>query len=146
MNDIEFNICDAASLWRRLFNSQSKELGICNIERRIIISVDRHPGSTQIEIAHLLEIEPQNLIRPLDKLVTENLIEKRADVKDRRSKLLFITPQCQGVLTKIHEMADAVRPIALSGLSPAEIEQLKRNLIKIKQNLELHLTTNQLGQ
>jgi len=138
--EIEFLICDTASLWRRLFNSETKAIGITNIERRIIISVDRRPGATQIEIAHLLEIEPQNLIRPLDKLVAENLIEKRPDTQDRRSNCLFITASCRTILTKIDKMANKLRPIALAGLSEKEIERLKNTILHIKQNLESHLS------
>ena len=139
-DDIEFLICDTALLWRRLLNSQTRLIGISNIERRIIINVERVPGATQIEIANLLEIEPQNLIRPLDKLVAEDLIEKRSDPKDRRSNALFITQQCRTVLAKIYKMMDTMRPIALANLSTKEIGQLKENLLKIKGNLESHLT------
>lgn len=142
-DDIEFLICDTALLWRRLLNSQTKLIGISNIERRIIINVERAPGSTQIEIANLLEIEPQNLIRPLDKLVAGNLIEKRPDPKDRRSNSLFITQQCRTVLAKIYKMMDAMRPIALANLSTKEIWQLKKNILKIKGNLESHLTLDE---
>jgi MarR family transcriptional regulator, transcriptional regulator for hemolysin len=137
--EIEFLMCDTASLWRRLFNAETKSIGVTHVERRIIISVSRHPGATQIEIANLLEIEPQNLIRPLDKLVTENLIEKRSDVKDRRSNCLFITSSCRAILTRIDKMADKVRPIALSGLSEKEIERLKIAILQIKNNLESYL-------
>ncbi len=140
-DDIEFLICDTALLWRRLLNSQTKSIGISNIERRIIINVERLPGATQIEIANLLEIEPQNLIRPLDKLVAENLIEKRPDPKDRRSNSLFITQQCRAVLAKIYKMMDLMRPIALANLSTEEIQQFKENILKIKANLESHLST-----
>ncbi len=142
-DDIEFLICDTALLWRRLLNSQTRLIGISNIERRIIINVERTPGATQIEIANLLEIEPQNLIRPLDKLVAENLIEKRPDPKDRRSNTLFITQQCRTVLAKINKMMNTMRPIALANLSTEEIEQLKENLVKIKGNLESHLTPSE---
>jgi MarR family transcriptional regulator for hemolysin len=143
-DDIEFLICDTALLWRRLLNSQSKLIGISNIERRIIINVERLPGATQIEIANLLEIEPQNLIRPLDKLVADNLIEKRPDSKDRRSNSLFITQKCRTILTKIYKMMDTLRPIALANISTEEIKQLKENLLKIKGNLESHLTLSEV--
>ena len=134
--EVEFLICDTASLWRRLFNVETKPLGVTNVERRIIIGVSRHPGATQVEIAQLLEIEPQNLIRPLDKLVAENLIEKRPDANDRRSNRLFITASCKTILTKIDKMADKLRPIALAGLSAEQIKQLKTTIVQIKKNLE----------
>ena len=62
------------------------------------------------------------------------------DPKDRRSNTLFITQQCRTVLAKINKMMNTMRPIALANLSTEEIEQLKENLLKIKGNLESHLT------
>lgn len=141
-NEIEFILCDAAYLWRRALSLQNKYLGLTNIERRIIIKVDSNPGATQIEIANLLEIEPQNLIRPLDKLVAEQLVEKRADEKDRRSNRLFITKQCAPLLKKINKLSDEFRPIALVGLTAAEIKKLSQDLTKVKKNLEMYLDKN----
>jgi MarR family transcriptional regulator, transcriptional regulator for hemolysin len=140
--EIEFLICDTANLWRRLLNSQNKSIGITNIERRIIINVDRNPGISQIELAHLLDIEPQNLIRPLDKLVTENLIEKKPGISDRRSNRLFVTKQGYPILTQINKIVDVIRPVALVGLSNKEIDEMKKNILRIKKNLEKNIESS----
>ncbi len=71
--DIEFLICDISVLWRRAFSLHTKEMGISTIERRIILNVDRRPGATQVEIANLIDIEPQNLTKPLDRLIASKL-------------------------------------------------------------------------
>ena len=44
-DDIEYLVCDVALLWRRILNTHSKQLGISNVERRLIINVDRNPGA-----------------------------------------------------------------------------------------------------
>lgn len=135
-NDIEFLICDVAILWRRIFGLLTQDLGISNIERRIILNVDRHPGATQIEIANLIDIEPQNLIKPLDKLTELDWLEKRADPKDRRIKRLFLTKHCQPILKKIHKIGDTLRPIILSHMSEAETKKFMGNLATMQDNLQ----------
>lgn len=138
-NDIEFLICDVAILWRRIFGLLTKDLGISNIERRIILNIDRHPGSTQIEIANLIDIEPQNLIKPLDKLIELQWIEKHADPKDRRIKRLFITKNCQPVLKEIHKIGDTLRPIILNYMNEKETRKFLENITTMQEKLHEHI-------
>ena len=136
LNDIEFLICDVAILWRRLVGARSKELGISNIERRIMLQAKRHPGATQVEIANLIDIEPQNLIQPLDKLIANGWIEKRGDDKDRRVKRIFLTEPSKPILSKIHAIGDTIRPEILGNMSKADAEKLMQQLTEMKQRLE----------
>lgn len=135
-NDIEFLICDVAILWRRIFGLLTKDLGISNIERRIILNVERNPGATQIEIANLIDIEPQNLTKPLDKLIDLQWLEKRADKKDRRIKRLFLTKNCQPITNEIHKIGDTLRPLIMNHMNAAETKKFMRYLTEMQEKLE----------
>jgi MarR family transcriptional regulator for hemolysin len=139
MDDIEFLICDVAILWRRAFSAHNKQLGISNIERRIIIQAGRYPGATQVEIANLIDVEPQNLIQPLDKLLAREWIEKRSDAEDRRVKRIFLTSKSKAIMAKINSIGNTIRPDILTDMSTAEVEKLMRQLSKMKNNLESFL-------
>ncbi len=136
LNDIEFLICDVAILWRRLVSARSKELGISNIERRIMLQAKRHPGATQVEIANLIDIEPQNLVQPLDKLIANGWIEKCGDSKDRRVKRIFLTEKSKHIMTKISAIGDAIRPEILGSMSKTDTEKLMQQFVEMKQRLE----------
>lgn len=138
-DDFEFLICDVAILWRRLVSVRSKELGISNLERRIMLQAKRHPGATQVEIANLIDVEPQNLIQPLDKLIHHGWIEKRSDVKDRRVKRIFLTPEAKSIMTKINAIGDQIRPGILNKISKPDLEKLTTQLTEMKINLEAFL-------
>lgn len=140
MDDIEFLVCDLGILWRRAFNLLTKELGISTIERRIIIYVERMPGATQVEIANLLDIEPQNLTKPLDKLIQQKCIEKRQDISDRRVKRLYVTKKCLPMIKKVQEIADHIRPIIMSGMTDKEKQVFLKNAKCMKENLESFLS------
>ena len=58
---------------------------------RVIYFVGRHPAMTVSELLNILGITKQSLSRVLRQLVRENLIVQRADLRDRRRRLLELT-------------------------------------------------------
>lgn len=139
MQEIEFLLCDVAALWRKAFNMQTKRLDISNVERRIIIVVARNPGSTQMRIAGLLDLEPQNLIKPLDKLIAHDWLERRPDAHDRRVNRIYPKEACTPILEKIEAIGNEIRPLVLTSIEPSQIEQFATALSKMKDNLEHYL-------
>ena len=133
--DIEYLICHVSMLWRRLANEKIKSLGITGTEKRVLVCIARNPGLTQVQIANLLELEPQNLIRSLDKLERQKWIKKCADANDRRAKCLFITDEAKKIVAKIKSLAENIKPQILAGLDEKKIQVLIKYLAEIRENL-----------
>jgi DNA-binding MarR family transcriptional regulator len=77
IHDIEYLVCHVNLLWRRFLNNKIKNLGISGTEKRVLFCIARNPGMTQVQIAKLLELEPQNLVRILDRLGEEKWVVKK---------------------------------------------------------------------
>lgn len=135
VHDIEYLICHVGMLWRRLLGTKIKTLGISTTDKRVLFSIGRHPGLTQIEIANHLELEPQNLIRSLDKLESQGWIEKRPRSEDRRVKCLFITPSAKKIIAEIKAMGHAIKPQILAGIDEKKMQILIQQLSLIRENL-----------
>lgn len=135
MHDIEYLVCHVGNLWRRLLGKKIKSLGISVTEKRVLFAVARHPGKTQIQIANLLELEPQNLIRSLDKLEQLNWIQRCADPNDRRVKCISITDEGQKVISQIREISNEIKPQILCGLNDENVLVTVKNLTEIRENL-----------
>lgn len=136
IKDLEFLIGDIANIWRKLLNSLTKKLNISNAERRILFAIDRHPGSTQISIADLVEQGPQSLTRILDKLEAYGWIEKKPDTLDRRANRLRCTGEAQKIIKKIRQIGDDfIKKDALSNISTTQQQTLNNGLQQIKSNL-----------
>lgn len=135
MSDIQHLVCNVGSLWRRLLNAKIKSLRISGTEARALVCIARHPGLTQIQIANLLDIEPQNLIRTLDKLEKLNYIKKQADANDRRIKCLYITSSAKKIINKIHTLREDLKPRVLSGIETKNIQIIINHLTKIHANI-----------
>jgi MarR family transcriptional regulator for hemolysin len=133
--DIEYLVCHVGLLWRRLLNAQIKTLGFSGNEKRVLFCIAHNPGLTQVQIATLLDLEPQNLMRSLDKLEQQQLIAKQADPKNRRTKCLYIQPAAKHIIEKIKTLSDQIKPQILTGIDAKEIKQVVDTLARMRENI-----------
>jgi DNA-binding MarR family transcriptional regulator len=67
--------------------------GFGRAHHRVIYFVGRHPGMSVNELLGILRITKQSLSRVLGQLVRQGFIVQRAGSRDRRQRLLELTPQ-----------------------------------------------------
>jgi DNA-binding MarR family transcriptional regulator len=88
-------------------------------------------GASQRELAHHMRIEPPTLVRHLDKLADEGLVERRPDPDDRRVVRVGVTPAGRARLAElhavVHELDDELRGI----LTKRDVEVLSRALPRV---------------
>ena len=101
----------------------------------MLIHISRREGVSQAEIAALLDIEPISLVRMLDKLCEEGLVERHAHPTDRRVRTLWLTPAARPVLARILEIDQEIRAEAFAGLPPGTRDALIDTLAMVKDNL-----------
>src|SRR5215469_2232938 len=85
---------DVARLLRRRFDRRARQSGLplTRQQARALLLIARNEGLSQSAIATMLDIEPIALVRLLDKLHEEGLVERRAHATDRRIRTLWLTP------------------------------------------------------
>ena len=132
-----FLVNDVARLLKRHFERRAREtdLPITRRQAGIMLYVSRHPGVSQAEVATRLDIEPIALVRMLDKLAEEGLVERRAHPTDRRVRTLWLTACARSVIERILTINQAIRAEAFSGFAPEAREALIETLARIKKNL-----------
>src|SRR5207244_11248757 len=110
-------------------------LGVTRQQARALLSIARNEGVSQAAIATLLDIEPIALVRMLDRLHEEGLVERRLHPTDRRVRTLWLTPLGWRVVDRVLAINAQIRDEACAGLSPAARETLLRALDHMKANL-----------
>ena len=83
-------------------------------------------------LADALGLEPSSLVRVVDLLIENGLIERHDDPQDRRAKLLQLT---QDGTTRAAQMEEALIPFRRSvfdGLAPADIDACLRVLTHVQ--------------
>src|SRR6202163_3427517 len=110
---------DVARLIRRRFERRARQTGlpITRQQARAWLYIARNEGLSQAAIATMLDIEPIALVRLLDRLHEEGLVERRAHATDRRVRTLWLTPLAWEVIDRILAINTEVREEACTGLS-----------------------------
>lgn len=130
---------EVARLIRRRFERRARQSGLplTRHQARTLMSIARDEGLSQAAIATLLDIEPIALVRILDRLHEERLVERRPHPTDRRIRTLWLTPVGWAVIERVMVINAAVREEACAGLSPAARQALMHALTHMKDNLTL---------
>jgi MarR family transcriptional regulator for hemolysin len=90
-----------------------------------------HEGSSQREIAAHMHIEPPTLVRHLDALAHEGLVQRRRDDRDRRVARVYLTKAGRKRLDELHQIAQEVDGELRGLLGPREVERLGTTLMRI---------------
>jgi DNA-binding MarR family transcriptional regulator len=90
---------------------------------------------SQSQLAELIDAEPMNLLRIVDRMEADGWLERRTDPADRRARRLYLKPKAGPLVDRIWELSDQTRAEALAGIPRPQIEQLIDLLEKMQGNL-----------
>ena len=79
-------------------------------------------GVSQAALADLAGVEPPTLVRVIDQLEAQGLVERRVSKTDRRVNLLYLTDEAHPLVQQIETEAENMRREMLSDLSFEEYE------------------------
>jgi MarR family transcriptional regulator for hemolysin len=116
------DIVVAGRRWRKLANERIRPTGhtMARWETLFLVAFSDH-ALTQGELARLLNVEGPTLVRMLDVLSKEGLIERRQSEIDRRVTTNAITAEGRRAIDEIMGVTNALRAEVLKGLDPAEL-------------------------
>ncbi len=130
---------DVARLMRRHFERHARHTGlpVTRQQARTLLHIGRNEGLSQAAVATMLDLEPIALVRLLDRLHEENLVERRPHPTDRRVRTLWLTPRGWSVVDRVLALNTQIREEACAGLDPAARDALMHALAQMKDNLTL---------
>jgi MarR family transcriptional regulator for hemolysin len=101
----------------------------------VLLRLDRREGMTQAEMADALEIQPISLVRLIDRLCEQKLVERRPHPSDRRANRLYLTPKGRATLQRLAPLGREISGDVLAGFEEGEIRQMLQQLLRIKDNI-----------
>lgn len=132
-----FLVVDLARLFRQRFEGALAEqgLGITAGEARTLLHAAAEGGVRQSVLAERMHVEPMTLSAYLDRLEAAGLVRRLSDPSDRRAKLVAVTKAGAPLAARLQAIAGNVRELATHGLSPAAVEEMRRTLNVMRENL-----------
>ena len=123
-----------ARQWRREVDQVLAESGLSEATALPLMALWRRgDGMRQGVLAEEIGIEGPSLVRLLDLLCGDGLVERRDDPSDRRAKTLHLTPAGETCAQGIDAVLDSVRSDLLRGISAADLATTYQTLVRIEQ-------------
>ena len=120
---------------RQILNCAGK-VGLTAGQPKVLEFLSQHGESDQKTIASYCEIEPATVGSILLRMERSGLVVRRQHEGNRRSLFVSLTEQGE----------QAAAAVAVSGLSPEELEQLKGLLDRLWRSMETHRMQHDSGE
>lgn len=134
-HDLLLLLHDVARLMRVEADRQARKHGLTRAKWALLLSLERHPGLSQKEIADLLEVEPISVARLVDGLAAQKLVERRPDAADRRIWRLHLLPAAAPVLAEIKTMRAGLAAMVGADVPAHMVAAMMAGLAQMKLNL-----------
>ena len=94
------------------------------------------PGLSQAHLAELAGVEPPTLVRVIDQLEAQGLVQRRVSPSDRRVNLLYLTDAALPLVAEIEAEAENLRQELIGDLSFEEYEMAVNVIQKLRHRLD----------
>ena len=131
-----FLVHDAARLRRVVIDEKFKPLEITRSQAWLMAYVSREDGQTQSDLAEQMSLGKVAIGGLIDRLEKTQMIERRAELTDRRVRKIFLTEKGKKVILMMRDITMEANDSILAGLSIKQIKQAVKVLDKIKKNIE----------
>jgi len=133
---ITTDILLAGRRWRRAAGRVLGARGISEATAAPLICIARMGnGIRQIDIASQIGIESPSLVRLINQLEAQGLVERQSDGNDRRANGLWLTKEGQDLVHELEVLLVELRNSTLGKFTKAELEIASR-VLKTFESLE----------
>ncbi len=133
--NIGFQLSRVPRLWRAVLDRRLAPLGLTQTRWITLYHLWRlGDGQPQCDLARAIGVEAPSLVRTLDQLSEQGLIERRGCEQDRRTKRIHLTPEATPLLEEIDAVVSQARSEMLAGLDHTQTAQLASLLSRIEEN------------
>jgi DNA-binding MarR family transcriptional regulator len=133
--NIAFQITEVARLYRTTFDREMQGLRLDRSHWWLISFLVYFEGSTQQELAEVMDIGKAGLGKLVDRLESEGLVKRFPDPADRRLNRVRLTSKAKPIAAQIRRTSETIVKGSISNLTSAELATLHALLDKIKRKL-----------
>jgi DNA-binding MarR family transcriptional regulator len=129
-----FLLKDVSRLYVQRFEQRAAVHGLTLPQCRALVYLANHEGLSQIQLAEFTDIEPMSLVRILDRMESDGLVERRTDPADRRARRLYLKAKAKPLVDDIWQLVELTRREAFAGMPKKQTDLLISMLQKVQSN------------
>lgn len=129
-------IVETSRLLRAVVEQRLRPYGMTRSQFATLSRLERQDGLAQHELADALEVQPIAMVRLVDQLSAQGLVERRNDPADRRINRLYITEAGRKRVERLEDFKDGLGRELFEGLSPEEVAAASDTLDRLHANLK----------
>jgi DNA-binding MarR family transcriptional regulator len=132
---IMFELLDVARAMRTFIDQRGREHGMTRAQWGALVRLKRQEGMTQAQMAEQLEIQPISLLRLIDRLCQQGLVERRPHPNDRRANRLYLTNKGRATLVRLVPLGKEIVADIFGSFDEHDIALLLVSLLRIRGNI-----------
>ncbi|MFM2279080.1 MAG: hypothetical protein RLZZ444_1311 [Pseudomonadota bacterium] len=131
-----FALVGLARRWRLALDERLSDIGLSDAVWPPLVHLDRSGDAvSQTELAHRCGVDNSTLVRLLDILARQDLVERRVSERDRRSRLIILTDRGREALVAVYAILEEIETAMLADVSDEEIDQSLTMFDRIEQGI-----------
>lgn len=129
-------LVESSRILRNYIDHRAKERGTTRAQWVVLFRLRSQEGLSQVDLAEVLELQPISLVRLLDRLVEQGLLERRHDPRDRRANQLFLTEAGRRLVDDLDSLRDAIAADVLHDIPDEAVLTSLKTLQDIKDRIK----------
>lgn len=109
--------------------------GINSSQHMFLIKICEHLGIAQDSLMDTMYLHPSNIVRTVAALENKGLLIRKPCQEDKRTCLLYPTPQAIAIITDVESACTQTEAVLLQGFSQEEQEQFEASLMRMGKNI-----------
>lgn len=118
------------------FNNKLTLKGITRVQWIAMYYLDKFNSLSQMELAEKLDIKPSSVVRLMDRMERDGLVQRVKNPEDRRAHNLILTDKGQTFWNDVKEEGPAMSEIFAKDISDEELDIFKKVLDKMVENIK----------
>ena len=134
-NSIGYLTRIAFRAFSRALEVRTSPHGVSSGQWRFLRVLWREDGLTQRELSRRVGMREPTTVIALKSLQRSGFVTRKKSEEDRRKVHVFLTPEARALEAVLLPAVAEVNTVALAGLTPAEIDVLRKALTQVGRNL-----------
>jgi MarR family transcriptional regulator for hemolysin len=135
LRNFGFLLKDVSRRYVLRFEQRARALSLTLAQCKVLVRLDKNEGISQARLSELAELEPMTIVRILDRMEADGLLERRPDPADRRARRLYLTPKASPLLDEIWRLSELTRAETFAGIKRQDRETFMQLLERMHENV-----------